>query len=176
MGYTETSTLTNIFAGKEFVPTTAGQAGVINETWAPSSQYGYATLTDGIFSESNGRFSTWMYNGSHSTVIEATLDLGRNYMLSHMKIWVYKQNINFVGKDFKVEALVNGAWVEVASYTSSNIEQYIVSEGTGDTDGYILLDLGDVVASKVRIYSSGAIEKTNNSTSFYEIECFGELA
>lgn len=167
MGYSEVPTDTsviNVFKGKQFTPTTEANANVF-PGWDNYS-FGYDKLTDAKFSELEGRFSTNINKDGASSSINATINLGADYALSEIRFYDYLQNVENAGADLKVEVYTNGAWKTVVNCTNSQFNSYRSSN-------YLSFNLENVLASQVRISSSGALN--GKSTSFYEIECFGSV-
>ena len=155
----------NVFAGKEFVPTSSAASVVHN---GANSAYGYPTLTDGKTIGSNvhnGRFST--AGTASNQHLDATLDLGGTYILDQLRIQEFQSG--FAGGDLTVQVYANGSWTTVV-YLASEAE--IKAHSTKASDGIITLDLNEVVAEKVRIYIS---KKGSSSTiSIWEIQCSGK--
>ncbi|MBR5448964.1 MAG: hypothetical protein IKV43_03160 [Clostridia bacterium] len=156
----------NAFAGKTFVPTSEAAAVVHN---GASSAYGYPTLTDGKTIGSNvhnGRFST--ASTAQNQHLDATLDLEGTYLLNELRIQEFQSG--FAGGDLTVQVYYQGTWTTVI-YLASEAE--IKAHSTKASDGIIKLDLGGVLAEKVRLYIS---KKGSSSTiSIWEIQCSGTL-
>ena len=164
----------NVFAGKTFTGSDEALTDIYNDK---PTDHGYQKLTDGI---TGGRFSTKVLaknatpSATRDTLItfDATIDLGGRYNLSTLKLYAYSQSgmetALFCGADLKVEAFVNGKWIEVAGYNQDTI----AIEKTGSYN-IISLDLGNVIATHVRLYSSDAAAN-GYSLTFYEAECYGK--
>ena len=168
----------NVFKGKQFTPTAEANSAIY------SSHYGYSGLTDGVMAEGDGRLSTLENKNGASSLMDATINLGANYKLSDIKLYYYipwdkvdtadgYQDVSFAGNDLKVEVYSNGSWVTVVDYQNSEFINYVKTKGAGIGNSWLEFSLNDIVAEKVRISSTSAL--ANYATSFYEIECFGEL-
>ena len=149
----------NILNGKQFSPTSDAN----NQIW--DSNYSYSNLTDGIFGEFEGRFST-----KYNSMVDATIDLGGTYTLTDIKIYDYAKDVNYVGATLEIQVYHNGVWQTVINCTS-NAE--ISNHRINNLNGYswIEFDLNNIEAEKVRIYISSTIP--NYTISLYEIECRG---
>jgi len=149
----------NILNGKQFSPTSDAN----NQIW--DSNYSYSNLTDGIFGEFEGRFST-----KYDSMVDATIDLGGTYTLTDIKIYDYAKDVNYVGATLEIQVYHNGVWQTVINCTS-NAE--ISNHRINNLNGYswIEFDLNNIEAEKVRIYISSTIP--NYTISLYEIECRG---
>ena len=156
----------NVFEGKTFVPTSEAAAVVHN---GANSAYGYATLTDGKSIGSNvhnGRFST--ASTASNQHLDATIDLDGTYLLSELRIQEFQSE--FAGGDLTVQVCYQGEWKTVI-YLASEAE--IKAHSTKASDGIIKLDLGGVLAEKVRLYIS---KKGSSATiSIWEVQCSGTL-
>lgn len=161
LGYSEipTNGATNVFKGKEFVPTTAAN-NCIFPSWG-GYVFGYDNLTDGVIDEFVGRFSTDTTN----SFVDGTINLGESYSLQELRIYDYNQDINYMGTDLKIEVYSNGAWKTVVNCSSN---QEIASHRSGN---YLSFDLNNENAEQVRITVSNTIN--GYSVSIYEIECYG---
>ncbi len=158
----ETVEYTNVFSGKEFVPSSSAAGNIY------SGSYGYPTLTDGIVDqEYSGRYSSKQNGGK----VEATLDLGSLHILSDFKIYLYKDGISKFGTGLTVEVLYNGEWKTVVNATTvDELNQHLV-KNVGGVGDWLIFDLDDVYASKVRFLIPSHGE--SGWTTFYEIECSG---
>ena len=155
----------NAFGGKEFIPSTNASGNMY------SNAYGYKTLTDGIiYQESEGRYSSALRGG----LVEATINLGKAYNLSELKVYLYKDGLSKFGTGFEVQVLFAGEWTTVVSCdNASELEKYLVKNAGGVGD-WLIFDLGDVYASKVKF--SIPNQTDSGWTTFYEMECFGTLS
>ena len=152
----------NVFADKQFVPTSNTAGNVYN------SSYGYQTLTDGIiYDEYSGRYSSKQNGGR----IEATIDLEGLYLLSEFKIYLYKDGISKLGTGVQIQVLYGGEWTTVVDCLSTEeIGKYLVKNQGGVGD-FIVFDLDDAYASKLRFIIPG--QTSSGWTTFYEVECLG---
>ena len=152
----------NVFAGKEFVPSTGAAGNMYNLA------YGYQTITDGIiYEEGRGRYSSAHKGGK----VEATIDLGGVYNLSEFKVYLYKEGLSKFGEGLVIQVLFNGEWKTVVECASvQELEAYLVENPNAIADE-LIFNLGDVYASKVKF----TIPKQTSSgwTTFYEMECLG---
>ena len=173
-GYTFDGWAENVFYGKSFVPTSEA----LNDIWyGPTSNWGYARLTDGSWNtNSTGRFSTKKLVSKDkenintneedtSITFDATIDLAGTYRLSTMLIYCYNNDWRYAGSNFTVEFYNNGTKVKTLSY--ADLSQFV--EGN-----YIKLELDDVEATSVKIYTSNAYAN-GLSISMLEIECYGSV-
>ena len=145
---------TNVFLGKKFIPTEESKASEYN------SNYTHDCLTDGIFEENKGRYSS-KYNG----VFDATIDLEGQYSLSELKLYVYSSSLNFAGQSMLIEAYMNDEWVTVCNIAqNSDFSPY-------KSDNAIVINLNNIVTNKVRIYIPHTVN--GYTISFHEIECLG---
>ena len=153
---------TNVFAGKEFVPSNQAAGNMYQ------AAYGYQTLTDGIiYNEHTGRYSSRQNGGK----VEATIDLGAPHNLSELKIYLYKEGLSKFGTGLEIQVYFGGKWQTVVSCASvSALERYLV-DNAGGTGDWLVFNLGDVYASKVRFTIPGQTE--SGWTTFYEMECSG---
>ena len=156
----------NILSGKEFVPA--------ENTTVFNSSYGYNCLTDGIFAEGNGRFSS-----AANSFAEATLDLGGEYYLSEIRFYDFVRDTSYsisspthAGDKFTLEVLSDGVWVTIAQYETVNeLQAHRVKTGTkGAGQGWLAFDTCNIKAEKIRFYAKGA-SATNGYVTYYEIEC-----
>ena len=152
----------NAFGGKQFVPSTNASGNMY------SSAYGYQTLTDGIiYQEGEGRYSSALRGG----LIEATINLGKVYNLSELKVYLYKDGLSKFGTGFEVQVLFAGEWTTVINCeTEAELEKYLVKNPGGVGD-WLIFDLGDVYASKLKFTIPN--QTSSGWTTFYEMECFG---
>ena len=159
----------NVLEGKEFVPTDAANNAIYG------ASYGYSTLTDGIISNSSGRFST----KDATSIMDATVDLKANYALSYIKLYYFFEywrvganDHTYVGANLKLEVLNDGAWTTVFDYSFADLAQYVVSRDANNPgDGWLEIDLNEVRAEQVRISSTAG---NGTSISYYEIEIFSD--
>ena len=169
--------LGNILKGKRFTPTAESNSCIYN------TDFGYQGLTDGIFAESQGRFSTLENKNGASSLMNATVNLGGTYKLSNIKLYYYipwdkvdkadgYKDVTYAGNDLKIEVYSNGSWVTVVDYQNSNFINDVKTKGTGIGNSWLEFNLDEVVGERIRISSTSAL--VNYSTSFYEVECFGE--
>lgn len=156
----------NILEGKEFIPTPEASS----QIW--DNNYNYSKLTDGIFGEFDGRFSS-----KYDSHADATIDLGGTYILNDLKIYDYVQNGDYtnslyIGATLEIQVYNNGEWETVVN-CSSNEE--INEHRINNLNGYSWLefDLENVTAQKIRIRVSSTI--SSYTISIYEIECSGTL-
>lgn len=158
----ETLEYENTFEGKVFIPSTNASGNMY------SSSYGYQTITDGIiYQEGEGRYSSALRGG----LIEATINLGKVYNLSELKVYLYKDGLSKFGTGFKVQVLFAGEWTTVINCeNSSELEKYLVKNAGGVGD-WLIFDLGDVYASKLKFTIPN--QTSSGWTTFYEMECFG---
>ena len=101
---------TNIFSGKQFIPTIEAQDSVLVASWWKGS--GYEGLTDGITNADNavGRFSTVM---NTSGMMDATVDLGGVYRLDNIRFYLYDKgtaDLSQVGANLHIQIYYNGTW------------------------------------------------------------------
>ena len=164
--------LANIFDGVEFIPTDKAESDVIS--WTNSPYFGYENLTDGLFKESDGRFST---KTATTSVMDATLNLGGCYALNEIRLYDYTEDnyatASFAGANLVIQVYRNGKWITVYNcYSNALIAKYRVSKVDKTGFKYLSFDMGNIIAEKVRIYINGT---TGKSISFYEINCYGEF-
>ena len=125
-----TATLTgnseNLFLGKVFTPTDAANAAIYSDT------YGYAKLTDGVYSNS-GRFSTKVNNGTNSSLVNATVDFGENCNLSLLKLYAYYEKNKVTENEtvvlFEIIGSTVGVTLPFLSYGGSSLLISMVSIG-----------------------------------------------
>ena len=160
--YSENVEYENAFSGKEFVASLNASGNMY------SSAYGYKTITDGIiYQEASGRYSS-AYNGG---LVEATLNFGRVYNLSELKVYLYKDGLSKFGTGFEVQVLFGGEWTAVVSCSDAGeLEKYLVRNPGGVGD-WLIFDLGDVYASRIKFTIPD--QTSGGWTTFYEMECFG---
>ena len=158
----ETLEYENSFEGKVFIPSTDASGNMY------SNAYGYKTLTDGIiYQESEGRYSSALRGG----LVEATINLGKVYNLSELKVYLYKDGLSKFGTGFKVQVLFAGEWTTVINCeNSSELEKYLVKNAGGVGD-WLIFDLGDIYASKLKFTIPSQTD--SGWTTFYEMECLG---
>ena len=164
--------LANIFDGVEFIPTDKAESDVIS--WTNSPYFGYENLTDGLFKETDGRFST---KTATTSVMDATLNLGGCYALNEIRLYDYTEDnyatASFAGANLVIQVYRNGKWITVYNcYSNALIAKYRVSKVDKTGFKYLSFDMGNIIAEKVRIYINGT---TGKSISFYEINCYGEF-
>lgn len=158
------NTNSNIFQNKEFIPTV--EAG--NAVW--DNNYNYSKLTDGIFGEFEGRFSS-----KYDSHADATIDLGGKYTLHDLKIYDYVQNgdytnSSYVGASLEIQVYNDGKWETVVNCSSnSEINKHRINNLKGYS--WLEFDLNNIEAEKIRIYISSTI--STYTISIYEIECCG---
>ncbi|MBO4962324.1 MAG: hypothetical protein J6C97_00955, partial [Clostridia bacterium] len=151
----------NVLTNKQFIPSADAENKVYNAT-----THGYPTLTDGvIWQENTGRFSS-----SNKGMLDGTIDLKGEYLLSEFKIYLYKNDLTKAGSSITIETWYNGEWTKLYEVANSDFARYVV-DNPNDTYGYLLFNMDDIRAEKVRLYipscaSSGWI-------TFYEVECSG---
>ena len=158
----ETLEYENAFEGKVFIPSTNASGNMY------SSSYGYQTITDGIiYQEGEGRYSSALRGG----LIEATINLGKVYNLSELKVYLYKDGLSKFGTGFEVQVLFAGEWTTVISCeTESDLEKYLV-RNVGGVGDWLIFDLGDIYASKLKFTIPSQTD--SGWTTFYEMECLG---
>ncbi len=167
----------NIFAGKEFVPTTDATASILKANWWKGG--GYETLTDSIKNADNapGRFSTIM---NTTGMMDATIDLGDNYNLEFLKFYIYEVKETAlatkqasVGANILIQVYADGEWKDVVSCANNAelVSHLVVNDGINND--YLLFDLQGVKAQKIRFYISASASASG--TTFQEIECSGYL-
>ena len=149
--------LQNILKGKT-VTSDKGVAG---------AAYGYDKLTDGIFTDKTGRYSS-----AKGVGMDATIDLGANYQISKFRLYAYLMNDGALnhGDSFNIEVYSNGSWEKVFENNISNadLQTYYKTVGTFTVLSFDI----DREASKIRFYSNPC---TSGWVTFYEAEAFGEL-
>jgi len=151
----------NILNGKKFIPTN------LSNSYIYDNNYIYSNLTDGIFAEFEGRFSTKVNN----SMAEATVDLEGVYSADELRIYVYAQNIKYAGEEFKIEVYSDGIWETIVYYSSnSNLISHV---RTSNGVEYLGFDLDGKNIEKIRFYIGTTLN--GFSISFYEIECYGYL-
>ena len=153
---------TNVFAGKEFVPSSGAAGNMYN------SAYGYQAITDGIiYEEGNGRYSSAQNGGK----VEAILNFGSVYNLSEFKVYLYKDGLNKFGEGFEIQVLFGGEWKTVVNCSGTkDLENYLVKNPSAISDE-LIFDLGDVYASKIKFIIPN--QTSSGWTTFYEMECLG---
>lgn len=158
----EAANYENVFNGKEFIPTDIASGNMY------STAYGYQTITDGIiYQEGSGRYSSAQKGG----LVEATINLGGVYNLDELKLYLYKDGISKLGTGFVVQVLFAGEWTTVVNVESNGeLQQYLV-ENPGGVGDWLIFDLGDVYASKLRFTIPN--QTSSGWTTFYEMECYG---
>ena len=155
----------NVFAGKEFVPSSNAAGNIYN------ANYGYQTITDGIiYQEGTGRYSSAQRGG----LVEAIIDLKAVYNLDELKIYLYKDGLSKFGTAFEVQIMFSGEWTTVISCENeAELQQYLVANSGGVGD-WLIFDLGDIYASKLKFIIPN---QTGSAwTTFYEMECLGILS
>ncbi len=152
----------NAFEGKEFIPSSDTAGNIYN------GSYGYQTLTDGtIYEEYVGRYSSRQNGGK----VEATIDLGKVYNLSELKIYLYKDGLSKFGTGLTVQVNFDGQWTTVVDCTNSaQLQQYLVKNAGGVGD-WLVFPLDDVYASKLKFTIPGQTD--SGWTTIYEIQCSG---
>ena len=165
----------NILLGKVFKPTADANALIYN------SSYDYSKLTDGVIAQFSGRFSTKKEGYADLVFADAVVNLDGEYVLSKIRFYDYVAKNDYsentatqMGQNFKLEIFSEGKWVTMAEYANNSDIQanHRVKTGkTGDGEGWIEFDLGNLKATAIRFYS----ETAGNSVTFYEIECSGYL-
>ena len=167
-GYTSEPETVEILRGKEFIPTEKAKSAVYSES------FNYSKLTDGLYQVAEkyriGRFSTKVNNGTNSSLVDATVDLGGNYKLHNLVVKPYADSSNptgqaYLGVDLIVEVLNNNSEWEVA-YSKTNADF-----ASDMSERVLIIPMNDVVGSQIRIYSSAAV--SGKSTSYFEIEGYG---
>ena len=104
-------------------------------------------------------------------MIEATINLGKVYNLSELKVYLYKDGLSKFGTGFEVQVLFAGEWrIVVSCETVSDLEKYLV-RNVGGVGDWLIFDLGDVYASKVKFTIPN--QTSSGWTTFYEMECLG---
>ncbi|MBQ3015935.1 MAG: hypothetical protein IJD79_04060 [Clostridia bacterium] len=148
---------TNILKGKH-VESDKGVAG---------ANYGYDKLTDGIFTDNTGRYSS-----SQGVGMDATIDLGANYRISELRLYTYLKNDGVInlGDSFNIEVYSNGVWEKVFENNIGNADLPTFYKTVG-TFTVLSFDINRE-ASGIRFYSNAYSGKW---VSFYEAEAFGEL-
>ena len=162
----------NVFAGKNFTPTSDALASVLSAGWWKGG--GYETLTDGIKNADNapGRFSTVM---ALTGMMDATIDLGAGYELHSLKFFTYDPSsatgASSLGASLLIQVYANGEWTDVVTCAdNASIVAYLVSTD-GAFNDYLEFDLGGIAAEKVRFYISASA--SGSGTTYEEIECTG---
>ncbi|MBQ3016957.1 MAG: hypothetical protein IJD79_09280, partial [Clostridia bacterium] len=163
----------NILADKQFKPTKAASALIYG------SAYDYSMLTDGVFAQFSGRFSTKKEGYADVVFADAIVNLDGEYTLSQIRFYDYvakndysENTATLMGKNFKLEVFSEGKWVTVASYAENadiQANHRVKSGKTGDGEGWIEFDLENTKATAIKFYS----ETAGNSVSMFEIECSG---
>lgn len=154
MYFLNKSSSENVFLGKKFVPTEESKASEFN------NDYNHDCLTDGIFEENKGRYSS-KYNGTFN----ATIDLGGQYSLSQLKLYVYASSLNYAGQSMLIEAYMNDNWTVVCNIeNNSGFSPY-------KTDNAIVIDLDNIVTNTIRISIPHAVD--GYTISYHEFECLG---
>ena len=137
--------------------------------------YGYQCLTDGIFAEGNGRFST-----AGNSFAEATVDLGGEYYLTEIRFYDFVRDTSYsisspthAGDEFTLEVLSGGKWITLVQYeTVDDLQAHRIKTGTnGAGQGWLAFDVG-MKAEKIRFYAKGS-SLTRGYVTYYEIECSG---
>ena len=162
----------NIFAGKEFTPTSDALNSALSASWWKGS--GYGGLTDGIKNADNapGRFSTVMKT---TGMMDATIDLGGTYELHSLKFYTYDPaagtGAGSLGSNLLIQVYADGEWKDVvACADNATLASYlVVNEGT--YNDYLEFDLEGIKAEKVRFYISASASASG--TTYEEIECNG---
>ena len=153
----------NILEGKKFIPTTESNKYIYN------SAFGYSCLTDGAFSESNGRFSSVVNNSN--TFVEATVSLGQKYVVNEFRIYDYKNNHEYIGKNLRIEAYLGSTITKTINISaSSDIAAHRSNSAGTNGYGYLTFDLGGVEADSIKLYIGSPILE---SITFYEVEVMG---
>ncbi len=168
----ENSDYTIVSDGNAFVPTLEANNNIY------SSNYGYAGLTDGIFDESNGRFSTKDGANGVQTFADATMSLDVRYTLHNIRFYYFYESWvegshkypSYAGSNIKLEVYNDGAWSTVFDYNSSELSKYVVTSGPAVGNSYLEFDLDGIKAEKIRFSSDNAL--TGKSISYYEIEIY----
>ena len=162
----------NILRDKEFVPAVGVTA--LNAT------YGYDKLTDGSFVYNAGRFSATKNKNA-----DATVDLGKEYLLSEIKIYDYADGGNYgtdpanpltpthAGNNLTLEVYSDGQWITLYRFeTLEDLQPYRVITGTkGHGQGWLSFSLNNIRAEKIRFFATPST--TTQTVSYYEIECSG---
>ncbi len=155
---------TNVFEGKQFVPTAEANAQVLRESWFQGG--GYECLTDGITNQDQvGRLSTI----ATGTLMEATLNLGGTYLLDDLNFHLY---IGTGGAAYaemstlKVEVYTGGSWVMVVNCTSP--AEIAANLGLGNT--CLSFHLNGQEAQQIRFKITAA---TPSYLTLQEVTCTG---
>ena len=158
--------------GNFFVPTSEASKNIY------SANYGYAGLTDGIFDESNGRFSTKVGASGVQTFVDATMSLDARYTLHNVRLYYFfeywidgsHKDPSYAGSNIKLEAYCNNVWTTVFNYSADELSDYLVSSGPSIGNSYLEFDLDGIKAEKIRISSDNALN--GKAISYYEIELY----
>ncbi len=157
--------LTNVLNGKNVTYPSGTE-------YAPHSEtYGYAKLTDGLFS--SGRYSS-NQNGK----MDATIDLAGTYVLSELRLYINKGSLKEIGTNLTVQVYSNEEWITIVENISNADlnNHYAKTFGTGDGERALCFDLGGHKAEKIRI--TAATNKDGEGVqwiTFYEAEASGIL-
>ena len=129
--------------------------------------HGYDKLTDGIFTDNTGRYSS-----AQGVGMDATIDLGVNYQISELRLYAYLKNDGAInlGDSFNIEVYSNGSWEKLFENNISNadLQTYYKTVGTFTVLSFNI----NREASQIRFYSNAYSGKW---VTFYEAEAFGEL-
>ncbi len=160
----------NVLKGKEFV----GAHGTEYDT-SGGLDFSYAKLTDGDFAQDYGA-DNWKY-GRYSSLVngyaDATVDLLGSYILSELRIYCFQGEVIRAGTNFTLQVLSNGTWVDiVTNLTNEQLSAYFVNNGSANDQKYLKFDMGCIEAQKIRVYAKAV---TNNTVTWYEVECSGIL-
>ncbi len=168
----------NLLLGKSFVPT-ASAAGVVHiDSSGNNYDYGYPTITDGLYTVAGGRFSTLF--ASTEQHVDATVELGGTHILGELRIFDYaaqldpnKSNPTYAGTSLLIEVYSGGAWHTAVECAQADYAAHRVFVSNTFGGAYLAFDLGGVEAEKIRVYMPKNV--SGSSISFYEITCSGYL-
>ncbi|MBQ3015533.1 MAG: glycoside hydrolase N-terminal domain-containing protein [Clostridia bacterium] len=157
----------NVLEGKEIIGTEA----IATNSTLDSKAFDYDKLNDGIMSNN---WKLGRYVSASNGKFNATVDLEGRYAIDELRLYMFRDMIGSVGHSWKIEAYLDGAWTTVKSIaTNDEMAALIVTQdGTSLEDKYVSIDLGGIVAEKLR-FSASAV--SGDSVSLVEMRCYGAL-
>ena len=156
----------NVLNGKEIV----GAKPVYVNSSLSSDAYDYDKLNDGIMSND---WKIGRYVSAANGALDATVDLEDRYALKELRLYLFRgETVGSLGQNWKIEAYLDGNWTSVKTIASNAAFEGLVTSLDGDSleDRFVSIDLGGVVAEKLR-FSASAV--SGNSISITEMRCLG---
>lgn len=133
---------------------------------------GYDMLTDGK-SGSNNRYSN---KSTHN--MDATIDLGAEYLLSELRLCIYNNQTIQIGSNFtvKVRTEQQEEWTTVVGPLTADEmrSNYMKPLGTGVNDKFLFFDLGGIKAKEINIFAEPEYNVTTGLNNNYKWITFNE--